>query len=157
MLFPHASLTVFFAITTGVFLWLSSLATGWTANYLALHKMASAISNSLRIRQKLGTARAAKPVNFVRHHAAGSVGYIVLAFLLGAVPIIFELFGIPLEVAASRLQPPVSAMLLRVFDSTDSCTGKMRFLRSPVLQSLHCSTSLFCAELSLSNTGSQYR
>lgn len=98
MLFPQASLTILFAIVTGVFLWLSSLATGWTANYLALHKMASAISNSLRIRDRLGPRRAAKLANFVRHHAPGSVGFIVLGFLLGAVPIVVELFGIPLEV-----------------------------------------------------------
>jgi len=98
MLFPHASMTILFAITTGIFLWLSSLATGWTANYLALHRMATAISNSLRIRVRLGPDRAAKLANWVRHHAPGSVGFIVLGFLLGAVPIIFELFGIPLEV-----------------------------------------------------------
>jgi site-specific recombinase len=98
MLFPHASMTIIFAIVTGVFLWLSSLATGWTANYLALHKMATAISNSLRIRNRLGPKRAAILANWVRHHAPGSAGFIVLGFLLGAVPIIFELFGIPLEV-----------------------------------------------------------
>jgi site-specific recombinase len=98
MLFPHASMTIFFAVTTGVFLWLSSLATGWTANYLALHRMAAAISNSLRIREKIGLERAARLAHWVRHHAPGSVGYIVLGFLLGAVPIVFELFGIPLEV-----------------------------------------------------------
>ena len=98
MLFPHASMTIFFAIVTGVFLWLSSLATGWTANYLALHRMGSAISNSLRIRARLGPERAAKLAHWVKHHAPGSVGYIVLGFLLGAVPIVFELFGIPLEV-----------------------------------------------------------
>jgi site-specific recombinase len=98
MLFPHSSMTILFAITTGIFLWLSSLATGWTANYLALHRMAAAISNSLRIRARLGPVRAAKLANWVEHHAPGSVGYIVLGFLLGAVPILFELFGIPLEV-----------------------------------------------------------
>jgi site-specific recombinase len=98
MLFPLTSMTIPFAIITGVFLWLSSLATGWTANYLALHRMGSAISNSLRIRAKLGPTRAAKLADWVKHHAPGSVGYIVLGFLLGAVPIIFELFGIPLEV-----------------------------------------------------------
>jgi site-specific recombinase len=98
MLFPHASMTILFAIITGIFLWLSSLATGWTANYLALHRMASAISNSLRIRARLGPEGSAKLANWVKHHAPGSVGYIVLGFLLGAVPIIFELFGIPLEV-----------------------------------------------------------
>jgi site-specific recombinase len=98
MLFPHSSMTIPFAIITGVFLWLSSLATGWTANYLALHRMVEAISNSLRIRARLGPERAAKLAHWVKHHAPGSVGYIVLGFLLGSVPIIFELFGIPLEV-----------------------------------------------------------
>jgi site-specific recombinase len=98
MLFPLTSMTIPFAIITGIFLWLSSLATGWTANYLALHRMGSAISNSLRIRAKLGPERAAKLANWVKHHAPGSVGYIVLGFLLGTVPILFELFGIPLEV-----------------------------------------------------------
>jgi site-specific recombinase len=98
MLFPLTSMTIPFAIITGIFLWLSSLATGWTANYLALHRMGSAISNSLRIRAKLGPERAAKLAHWVKHHAPGSVGYIVLGFLLGTVPIIFELFGIPLEV-----------------------------------------------------------
>ncbi len=98
MLFPLTSMTIPFAIITGVFLWLSSLATGATANYLALHRMGSAISNSLRIRAKLGPRRAEKLANWVKHHAPGSVGYIVLGFLLGAVPIIFELFGVPLEV-----------------------------------------------------------
>ena len=117
MLFPQASLTILFAITTGVFLWLSSLATGWTANYLALHRMGSAISNSLRIRHKLGPARAEKLAHWVKHHAPGSVGYIILGFLLGAVPIMFELFGIPLEVrhvtlAAASLGYALDASLL---------------------------------------------
>jgi site-specific recombinase len=117
MLFPQASLTILFAITTGVFLWLSSLATGWTANYLALHRMGSAISNSLRIRHKLGPARAEKLANWVKHHAPGSVGYVILGFLLGAVPIMFELFGIPLEVrhvtlAAASLGYALDASLL---------------------------------------------
>jgi site-specific recombinase len=60
--------------------------------------MGTAISNSLRIRARLGPKRAETLADWVRHHAPGSVGYIVLGFLLGSVPIIFELFGIPLEV-----------------------------------------------------------
>lgn len=98
MLSPIHSLTIPFAIVTGVFLWLSSLATGWTANYLALTRMEPAIVNSLRIRRRVGPRRANSIAHWVRHHAAGSVGYIVLGFLLGSVPIIVGLFGIPLEV-----------------------------------------------------------
>jgi site-specific recombinase len=117
MLFPLTSMTIPFAIITGVFLWLSSLATGWTANYLALHRMGTAISNSLRIRARLGPKRAEKLADWVKHHAPGSVGYIVLGFLLGAVPIIVELFGIPLEVrhvtlAAASLGYALDASLL---------------------------------------------
>jgi site-specific recombinase len=98
MLFPLTSLTVPFAIVTGVLLWLSSLATGWTANYLALTQMESAIAHSLRIRRRLGPARANALAHWLKHNAAGSAGYIVLGFLLGSVPILFTLFGIPLEV-----------------------------------------------------------
>ena len=98
MLVPHHSGTIAFAIVTGVLLWLSSLATGWTANYLAVTRMDAAITNSLRIRERLGLKGAARLAEWVRHHAAGSMGYIVLGFLLGTVPILVSLFGIPLEV-----------------------------------------------------------
>jgi len=98
MLFPLQSLTIPFAIVTGVFLWLSSLATGWTANYIAVSKMEPAICHSLRIRYKIGSRRAVWLSHWVKHHAPGSVGYITLGFLLGAVPILVALFGIPLEV-----------------------------------------------------------
>jgi site-specific recombinase len=98
MLLPLHSLTIPFAITTGVFLWLSSLATGWTANYVAITRMESAIDHSLRIRRRLGAASAHSLAHWMKHNAAGSVGYIVLGFLLGSVPILFSLFGIPLEV-----------------------------------------------------------
>jgi len=97
-LFPLTSLTIPFAIVTGVFLWLSSLTTGWTANYVALTRMNSAIANSLRIRKRVGPVRAHQISLWVAHHAAGSVGYVVLGILLGSVPILFSLFGIPLEV-----------------------------------------------------------
>jgi site-specific recombinase len=98
MLHPLHSLTIPFAIVTGIFLWVSSLATGWAANYFALSRMESAIVHSLRIRRRLGPERAHVLAHWVKHHAAGSIGYVVLGFLLGSVPIIVSLFGIPLEV-----------------------------------------------------------
>lgn len=98
MVIPHQSPTIAFAIVTGVLLWIASLATGWTANYIAVSKMENAISNSLRLRQQLGLKRATHLAEWIRHQAPGSVGYIVLGFLLGTVPILVTLFGIPLEV-----------------------------------------------------------
>jgi site-specific recombinase len=98
MIIPHQSGTIAFAIVTGVLLWLSSLATGWTANYIAASRMESAIVNSLRVRDRIGMKRAARLAEWVKHKAPGAVGYIVLGFLLGTVPILVSLFGIPLEV-----------------------------------------------------------
>jgi len=98
MLHPFRSLTIPFAIVTGIFLWISSLATGWAANYFALSRMESAIVHSLRIRRRLGPERAHVIAHWIKHHAAGSIGYVVLGFLLGSAPIIVSLFGIPLEV-----------------------------------------------------------
>jgi site-specific recombinase len=132
MLFPLTSLTIPFAIVTGVFLWLSSLATGWAANYVALTRMESAIAHSLRIRRRLGPARANAVAHWLKHHAAGSAGYIVLGFLLGSVPILFGLFGIPMEVrhvtlgAASLGYALDAARLtgeLRISDVIRSATG----------------------------------
>ena len=98
MLIPHHSGTIAFAIVTGVLLWLSSLATGWTANYIAASRMEKTISNSLRIRHRLGLKGAARLADWVGHHAPGSIGYTVLGFLLGTVPILLTLSGIPTEV-----------------------------------------------------------
>jgi len=98
MVIPHQSGTIAFAIVTGVLLWLSSLATGWTANYVAVSKMDAAISNSLRMRNRFGAWKTARLAHWVKHYAPGSAGYIVLGFLLGTVPILVTLFGVPLEV-----------------------------------------------------------
>lgn len=104
MVIPHQSGTIAFAIVTGVLLWISSLATGWTGNYIAVTKLDTAIANSLRVRERLGLKRAAQLAEWVKHQAPGSVGYIVLGFLLGTVPIVVTLFGIPLEVRHVTLQ-----------------------------------------------------
>lgn len=113
---PHQSPTIAFAIVTGVLLWLSSLATGWTANYIVVSRLETAISHSLRLRERLGLKRAARVAEWVRHSAPGSVGYIALGFLLGTVPILVSLFGIPLEVrhvtlSAASLGYALDAML----------------------------------------------
>jgi len=60
--------------------------------------MGTAISNSLRVRHRFGMQRAARLAEWVTHQAPGSIGYIALGFLLGTVPILISLFGIPLEV-----------------------------------------------------------
>ena len=97
-LHPFRSLTLPFAAVTGVFLWLSSLAAGWGANWSAFRSLPEAVARSRRIRGVLGEARARWLGAQVRRHLSGVVGYLVLGFLLGFVPVLFQFAGVGLEV-----------------------------------------------------------
>jgi site-specific recombinase len=150
MLIPHQSATIPFAIVTGVFLWLSSLATGWSANYIALNRMESAIQNSIRARERLGPHGAHRLAYWLKHHAPGSMGYIVLGFLLGAVPVVVTLFGIPLEVrhvtlAAGSLGYAVDSLWLS--GQLDRADTILAFVGVLVTGILNITTSFFLSFL----------
>jgi site-specific recombinase len=95
---PWLSLTVPFAILTGAFLWMSSLVTGWTANWMGFRNLVPAIKNSFRLRRTIGPKAAARIAEFVEHHLPGIAGYACLGILLGFVPVFLTLWGIPVEV-----------------------------------------------------------
>ena len=97
-LHPLRSWTVPFAAVTGVFLWLSSLAAGWAANWSAFRRLPQALAGHRRLRWWLGPERAGAVGRFVDRHLGGIVGYLVLGFLLGFMPLVFEFTGIHLEV-----------------------------------------------------------
>lgn len=92
------SFTIPFAALTGAFLWMSSLAAGWTANWVALHRLPAALAQSRQLRSALGTERAVEIADFVDHHWSGIMGYACLGILLGLVPFLGVFAGIPLEV-----------------------------------------------------------
>jgi site-specific recombinase len=92
------SLTIPFAALTGCFLWLSSLAAGWTANWMALHRLPAALAQSRRLRRSLGAESAVELARFVEHHLSGVVGYVCLGLLLGLLPFVSVFAGVPVEV-----------------------------------------------------------
>jgi site-specific recombinase len=92
------SLTIPFAALTGCFLWLSSLAAGWTANWMALNRLPAALAQSRRLRRSFGTELAAELGRFVEHHLSGIVGYTCLGLLLGLLPLVSVFAGVPVEV-----------------------------------------------------------
>ncbi len=109
------SLTIPFAALTGVFLWLSSLAAGWTANWMALHRLPAALGQSRRLRQTLGTEAAVELGAIAEHHLSGIVGYVCLGLLLGLLPFVSVFAGVPIEVrhitlASASLAYDVSAL-----------------------------------------------
>jgi site-specific recombinase len=92
------SLTIPFAALTGCFLWLSSLAAGWTANWMAVHRLPAALAQSRRLRRSLGAQSAVELARTVEHHLSGVVGYVCLGLLLGLLPFVSVFAGVPVEV-----------------------------------------------------------
>jgi len=102
---PFRSLTALFATTTGVSLWLASLAAGWAANWSTFRQMPEAIRRDERIRRALGRQGAMRAGDFTEQHFGGIVGYVVLGMLLGFLPVLLgQFFGIGLEVRHITLQ-----------------------------------------------------
>jgi site-specific recombinase len=93
-----ASLTIPYAALTGCFLWLSSLAAGWTANWMTLNRLPEAIAQSRRLPWLFGVNSALKMSQFVRRHLSGVAGYSCLGLLLGLLPFVSVFAGIPVEV-----------------------------------------------------------
>jgi site-specific recombinase len=94
---PIHSGTVFFAILTGVILWLSSLAGGWIENWAVYHQLPRAIAEHRY-------ASRFKPETLQKFSASFAANIapwgssIVLGFMLGMTPTIGHFFGLPLDV-----------------------------------------------------------
>jgi site-specific recombinase len=94
---PLRSGTIFYAVLTGVILWLSSLAGGWIENWALYHQLPRALEE-----HRLGAAVSPETLaNFSEsfsRNIAGWGGSIVLGFMLGMTPVIGHFFGLPLDV-----------------------------------------------------------
>ncbi|HJW73503.1 MAG TPA: hypothetical protein VJ486_11795 [Geothrix sp.] len=101
---PFRSETMIFAALTGVLLWLSSLAAGWTANWSAYRRLPEALAQSHRLRSLFGTGGADALGRFAQRHLAGFAGYTALGVLLVFVPMAFAFAGIHVEVRHVTLQ-----------------------------------------------------
>jgi site-specific recombinase len=94
---PIHSGTIFFAILTGVILWLSSLAGGWIENWAVYHQLPRAIAE-----HRLGAGFKPDTLQKFSESFAQNIapwgGSIVLGFMLGMTPSIGHFFGLPLDV-----------------------------------------------------------
>lgn len=108
---PLVSWTLPFAALTGVFLWASSLAAGWAANWSAFRQLPEAVALSPRLRRTLGIKRARALGDFLGRHFDALFGNAVLGFLLGFVPVLLSKFaGVGVGVRHITLQSAAWAM-----------------------------------------------
>jgi site-specific recombinase len=96
-LHPLSSGTAFYAIVTGVILWLAALAGGWCENFAVFYRLPEAIAQS-PLGAHVGTARMKAIARSLDRNLAGWSTSIVLGYLLGFTPVIGSFFGLPLDV-----------------------------------------------------------
>jgi site-specific recombinase len=90
--------TALFAAFTGVLLFASSLIAGWAENWFVFHRLDSAIAWNPRIVARLGAARARRWSAWWRNNISGLAGNISLGMMLGLVPALASIVGLPIEV-----------------------------------------------------------
>ena len=113
--------TLWYAVFTGVLLFVSSLIAGWTENWFVLNKIDTAIRWNPRIVARLGTERAARWAAWWRHHISGLAANVSLGLLLGLVPVVAHFFALPLDVRHVTL-------------STGQIAAALGTLREPALR-----------------------
>jgi site-specific recombinase len=106
---PIHSGTIFYAIVTGVILWLSSLAGGWIENWAVYHQLPRAIAEH-RLGSLVKPERLAEIADSFSQNIAGWGGSIVLGFMLGMTPILGHFFGLPLDVRHVTLSTGMLAL-----------------------------------------------
>ncbi|HEY0701635.1 MAG TPA: hypothetical protein VGD60_02610 [Candidatus Acidoferrales bacterium] len=106
---PIHSGTIFFAILTGVILWLSSIAGGWIENWAVYHRLPEAIAEH-RLGEKLEPETLARISNSFSRNIAGWGGSVVLGFMLGMTPVFGRFFGLPLDVRHVTLSSGMFAL-----------------------------------------------
>ena len=88
----------FFAMFTGVLLWLSSLFAAWLDNWFVLHQLSAALAQQRRLQRCFGPTRARHLAVWLEHNIAGLGGNISLGLMLGIIPSVAVFFGLPLDV-----------------------------------------------------------
>jgi site-specific recombinase len=96
-LHPFTSGTAFFAILTGIILWMAAMIGGWCENFSVYHRVTEAIAEhpfGLRV----GRLRLRKWADVLERDLAGWTTSISLGYLLGFTPVVASFFGLHLDV-----------------------------------------------------------
>lgn len=95
---PWASLTIPFAMFTGVILWVGGWVSSWIDNAFVFYDVAGALKSQGGLRVRFGEKRVNAVADFLSRHVGGVAAALVLGFGLAFAPEIGRFFGLPLEV-----------------------------------------------------------
>jgi len=95
---PWASLTVPFAMFTGVILWIGGWLSSWIDNAFVFYNVAGALKSQGGLRVRFGERRVGAFADFLSRHVGGVAAALVLGFGLAFAPELGRFFGLPLEV-----------------------------------------------------------
>lgn len=95
---PWASLTIPFAMFTGVILWIGGWLSSWIDNAFVFYDVAGALKSEGGLRVRFGERRVRAVADFLSRHVGGVAAALVLGFGLAFAPEIGRFFGLPLEV-----------------------------------------------------------
>jgi len=96
-LHPYASGTAFFAIITGIILWLAAVIGSWAENAAVYYRFVEALAEHPLL-LRLGHSRARKVSQYVKYNMSGWFTSIALGYMLGFTPAMGRFLGIPLDV-----------------------------------------------------------
>lgn len=95
---PFRSLTVLFALITGVFLWSTSIVHGWVENWMVFRGIPELLTESFLLENFLSAEKRVGLSKWLQRNLSGIVTNTTLGFLLAFAPIMGNFFGIGLEV-----------------------------------------------------------
>lgn len=95
---PFKTLTLLFAVWTGVILWSSGITAGWIENWVVYRKLPEAIAQHRFLMLAFGERRTRKMGEWFLNNVGGLASCLSLGLLLGFTPVVGEFFGFPLEV-----------------------------------------------------------
>ena len=111
---PTASGTAFYAIITGVILWMAALAGGWCENFAVYYRLTDAVAQH-PLGMQVGQGQMKKFSRTLQRNLGGWSTSIVLGYLLGFTPVIGNFFGLPLDVRHVTLSTGTLALSVAHF------------------------------------------
>ena len=96
-LHPFTSGTAFFAILTGIILWMAAMIGGWCENFSVYHRVTEAVAEH-PFGLRFGRRRMRKWADVLERDLAGWTTSISLGYLLGFTPVVASFFGLHLDV-----------------------------------------------------------